>query len=120
MFPLFLFLCAGPATEIARNLCFGSNSYPFGSFQILQAGGLQILRVDYAPSLQPGETKVLKLIDGGRQFINPEYTTSDNIHFDFRFDNDPLKVSVGQIFSLYEESGSGVAFCVSLYGYYAS
>ena len=79
------------------------------------------MRVDYAPSLQPGETKVLKLIDEGRQVvIDPEYTTSDNIHFDFRFDNDPLKVSVGQIFSLYEESGSGVAFCVSVYGYYAS
>ena len=77
------------------------------------------MRVDYAPSLPAGETKVLKLADESGQ-VNPEYTTSDNIHFDFRFDNKPLEVSAGQKFILYEESGSGVGFCVNVYGYYAN
>ena len=103
---------------IASNLCFGSDYDPVGSFQILEAGELETLRVDYKPSLPDGEAKVLKLADKNGQ-VNPEYTTSDNIHFDFRFDKYPLKVSVGQIFSLSEESGSGEALCVTVYGYYA-
>ena len=103
---------------IASNLCFGSDDDPLGSFQILKAGGLKTLRVDYEPSLPDGEAKVLKLADKNGQ-VNPEYTTSDNIHFDFRFDKNPLEVSVGQIFSLSEESVSGEALCVSVYGYYA-
>ena len=74
--------------------------------------------MDYAPSLPAGETKVLKLANESGRKVIPERTTSDNIHFDFRFDNKPLTVSAGQKFSLYEESGSGVRFCVSVYGYY--
>ena len=104
---------------IANNLCFGSDDDSLGSFQILEEGGLATLRVDYKPSLPVGETKVLKLADENGP-VEPKYTTSDNIHFDFRFDNDPLEVSVGQIFSLSEESGSGEALCVSVYGYYAN
>ena len=74
--------------------------------------------MDYKPSLSAYKTKVLKLANESGRKVIPERTTSDNIHFDFRFDNKPLTVSAGQKFSLYEESGSGVRFCVSVYGYY--
>ena len=115
---LFLFLCAVPATEIARDVCFGSKDNPSGSFKIKQAGGLVTLRVDYEPSLPVGETKDLKL-DDEKGPVTPEYTTSDNIHFDFRFDYDPLEVTVDQEFLLFEDSGSGEEICVSVWGYYS-
>ncbi|XP_068756192.1 uncharacterized protein [Montipora capricornis] len=107
-----------PATEIARDVCFGSKDNPSGSFKIKQAGGLVTLRVDYEPSLPVGETKDLKL-DDEKGPVTPEYTTSDNIHFDFRFDYDPLEVTVDQEFLLSEDSGSGEEICVSVWGYYS-
>ncbi|XP_068750272.1 uncharacterized protein [Montipora capricornis] len=107
-----------PATEIDRNVCFGSKDDPDGSFEIKQAGKLLILRVDYVPTLSDGETKDLKLADENGP-VTTEDTTSDNIHFDFRFFEAPLEVSVGDKFTLSEESGSGEEFCVSVWGYYA-
>ena len=99
-------------------MCFNSRNNPLGSFRILQAGRLVILRVDYAPSLPAGKTKFLQLYDENMRRVYPEDATSDNIHFDFRFDNNPLEVSENQIFHLYEGHAAFLPFCVDVYGYY--
>ena len=54
-------------------------------FKIKEKGKLVILWVDYRSSLPAGKTKDLKLVSNNCE-VTPEYTTSDNIHFDFRFD----------------------------------
>ena len=59
---LSLFLCAVPSTEIDRNVCFGSEDDPDGSFEIKQAGELLILRVDYEPKLPDGRPKISSLL----------------------------------------------------------
>ena len=96
-------------------MCFNPEK---GSFKIEQEGALVILRVDYKPSLPNGKKKklVLKNSDG---FVVPEYTTSDNIHFDFRFDSNPYPVTAGQKFYLYDKEWFSGEICVTVYGYYA-
>ena len=74
--------------------------------------------MDYQPRFPYGNTKVLTLSNQGHSRVYPEKTTSDNIHFDFRFDNHPLPVSARQTFYLSE--GSGASVCVDVWGYYAS
>ena len=102
-------------------MCFGSKDNPFGSFEIKRLGRLSILRVDYEPPLPAGETKDLKLADQNDDPVTPEGTTSDNVHFDFRFDSKPYGVEPGQTFSIseIEKSGSGKKICVSVWGYYS-
>ena len=73
--------------------------------------------MDYQPRLPTGTKKFLTLSDQGHRVVYPEKITSDNIHFDFRFDNHPLPVSVGQTFYLSERSGASL--CVDVWGYYA-
>ena len=111
-------VCAVPATPIDDNVCFGSKGKEYGSFIIKEKGELVILRVDYKPSLPAGKTKDLKLVNKKGE-VNPDYTTSDNIHFDFRFDSKPYPVSPGQKFGITEKSGSGEETCVSVYGYFS-
>ena len=111
-----VFLCAVPATLIQDNVCFNPKK---GSFKIKQEGALAILRVDYRPSLPNGEKKELVLSNSADGYVVPEYTTSDNIHFDFRFDSNPYPVSPGEEFFLHEKEGSSEKICVTVYGYYA-
>ena len=113
---LCVFLCAVPATLIQDNVCFNPKK---GSFKIKQEGALEILRVDYKPSLPDGEKKELVLTNSDDGYVVPQYTTSDNIHFDFRFDSKPYPVYPGQEFFLHEEGGSREEICVTVYGYYA-
>ena len=110
-----VFLCAVPATLIQDNVCFNPKK---GPFKIKQEGELVILRVDYKPSLPDGEKKTLVLSNSDDDVV-PEYTTSDNIHFDFRFDSKPYPVTAGQTFYLHEKGGSSEEICVTVYGYYA-
>ena len=111
-----MFLCAVPATLIQDNVCFNPKK---GPFKIKQEGALVILRVDYKPSLPDGEKKELVLSNSADGYVVPEYTTSDNIHFDFRFDSKPYPVTAGQTFYLHEKGGSSQEICVTVYGYYA-
>ena len=111
-----VFLCAVPATLIQDNVCFNPKK---GSFKIKQEGALAILRVDYRPSLPNGEKKELVLSNSADGYVVPEYTTSDNIHFDFRFDSNPYPVTAGQKFYLHEKGWSSQEICVTVYGYYA-
>ena len=111
-----VFLCAVPATLIQDNVCFNPKK---GPFKIKQEGALVILRVDYKPSLPNGEKKELVLSNSADGYVVPEYTTSDNIHFDFRFDSKPYPVTAGQTFYLHEKGGSSQEICVTVYGYYA-
>ncbi|XP_015778708.1 PREDICTED: uncharacterized protein LOC107356619 isoform X1 [Acropora digitifera] len=105
-----------PATLIQDNVCFNSKK---GPFKIKQEGALAILRVDYKPSLANGDKKELVLSNSADGYVVPEDTTSDNIHFDFRFDSKPYPVTAGQKFYLHEKGGSGQEICVTVYGYYA-
>jgi len=104
-----------PATLIQDNVCFNPKK---GPFKIKQEGELVILRVDYKPSLPDGEKKTLVLSNSDGDVV-PESTTSDNIHFDFRFDSKPYPVTAGQTFYLHEKGGSSEEICVTVYGYYA-
>ncbi|XP_074623369.1 uncharacterized protein LOC141881470 isoform X2 [Acropora palmata] len=104
-----------PATLIQDNVCFNPKK---GPFKIKQEGELVILRVDYKPSLPDGEKKTLVLSNSDGDEV-PESTTSDNIHFDFRFDSKPYPVTAGQTFYLHEKGGSSEEICVTVYGYYA-
>ena len=110
-----VFLCAVPATLIQDNVCINPNK---GPFKIKQKGELVILRVDYKPSLPNGEKKEL-VLSNSDGYVVPEYTTSDNIHFDFRFDSQPYPVTAGQTFYLQEKGGSSEQIRVTVYGYYA-
>ena len=110
-----VFLCAVPATLIQDNVWINPKK---GPFKIKQKGELVILRVDYKPSLPNGEKKEL-VLSNSDGYVVPEYTTSDNIHFDFRFDSKPYLVTAGQTFYLHEKRGSSQEICVTVYGYYA-
>ena len=74
----------------------------------------------YNTPFPAGDTKDLKLADQNDDPVTPEFTTSDNIHFDFRFDSKPYGVEPGQTFSISaEKSGCGNEICVSVWGYYS-
>ena len=76
--------------------------------------------MDFKPPFPAGETRDLELADENGDPVTPESTTSDNIHFDFRFDTYPYKVSAGQKFRVSRWTWfGGPEICLNVYGYYS-